>query len=166
MKKLVAAAQQQEQFEIQYWETMDLPSLIHPHGLLPAVLLAYSRKKQVPLDEVALVAEVVADNPADDGILLTGISLEGGAEWGAGELVESPSVNLRAPLPRVCVSGGFLEQGEEEEEVLDERAGKYDCPVYCTKARGKDGFLFEIRMRCADHSSLWILKGIAGVAFL
>lgn len=170
--KVIAAMHVQEECEDSNWNVIHLPSVLNPKALIATIVYASARWKKVPLNQIVIKSRVTDKDPRDfvggsvdsrkGGIYVSGLSLEGGALWGSGELVESTDSQLRTPLPVVHVQG--VERSDEIKDISEDRS-LYICPVYSDISRGTS-FLFKIPMRCVGKESTWTLKGVAAVSVL
>lgn len=108
---------------------------------------------------------------------LSGLYLEG-ANWDVERetLVESNSSETLNRLPLIMIKASFKmrdadfnnssssnDNGENGNEKINE-SNTINIPVYSTTDRrdaAGNGFVFEANLKCEEHPSYWILKGIA-----
>lgn len=134
---------------------------------LTAILQVTARSQGLPLDDMAIVAEVTnskekAEFPefATDGAYITGFFLEGaGWELGRGGeqgyLTEMQPKELHPVLPVVHITAVRRKDRPTK--------GYYDCPVYTTSNRGATIVInIGLKMESEDSDEhRWILAGVA-----
>eukprot|EP01033_Poteriospumella_lacustris_P003465 gene3469-2562_t len=165
-----------------------LPGLINPTALLTAIKQVTARKRQLPLDSMALDTHVtrmyraadaiVQATYPEDGAHVHGLYLEG-ARWTddeesaespytvgnvgcAGHLCESRLKQLLSPMPVLYVRAVPVQPEWIPESVgyLRRDPALYECPVYFTSARGPT-FVFLAVLKTKDPVHRWILAGVA-----
>jgi dynein heavy chain len=165
-----------------------LPGLINPTALLTAIKQVTARKRQLPLDSMALDTHVtrmyraadaiVQATYPEDGAYVHGLMLEG-ARWTddeesaestytvgnvtcAGTLHESRLKQLLSPMPVMYVRAVPVQPTWSPESVgyLRRDPALYECPVYFTSARGPT-FVFLAVLKTKDSVHRWILAGVA-----
>lgn len=165
-----------------------LPGLINPTALLTAIKQVTARKRQLPLDSMALDTHVtrmyraadaiVQATYPEDGAYVHGLYLEG-ARWTddeesaespytvgnvgcAGHLCESRLKQLLSPMPVLYVRAVPVQPEWIPESVgyLRRDPALYECPVYFTSARGPT-FVFLAVLKTKDPVHRWILAGVA-----
>ena len=113
-----------------------LPGLFNPQAFLTAVMQVTARKNELPLDKLAVIADVTKKASPDEvesatreGAYAHGFSLEG-ARWdmNAGTLEEAKMKEMYPSLPVVLIKAS-------QQDKLDAR-DIYACPVYKTQQRG------------------------------
>ena len=136
-----------------------ISGLFNPQAFLTAVMQVTARKSELPLDKLAVVAEVTKKEPSEvesstrEGAYVHGLYLEG-ARWdvGAGMLEESQLKALYPPLPVVLIKAAT-------QDKMDAR-DIYACPVYKTQQRGPT-FVFAAGLKTKAPPAKWVMAGVA-----
>lgn len=147
-------------------KSMWIGGLFSPNSYLTALKQVVSRKKGIPLDNLAIETHVTTiwknsmatKNPTDgcyvEGLYLEGASWPRGEDVGrlfdvdgttcAGSLTEARPKELHAPMPLIyCKIVPTSSTSDEREENV------YECPVYYTSARGAT-YLFAAGLNTDD----------------
>ena len=141
-------------------------------GLLTAMKqeVCRSRNKageRVALDDMVYVSEVLPyEKPEqiktvpEDGILITGLSLEGAAfDRRQGHLIESEPKELYTSLPVLHVTAMSKAKAAAKKREL---GSLYQCPVYKYAQRGDNNLIFIADLATGDSSkNHWCLRGTA-----
>jgi len=155
---------------VHFW----IAGFFNPQGFLTAARQEAARKHNWALDDVVLYTEVSkmesgeVKEPPNDGVYLSGLSLEGAAyDKRGGKLVDAPPKILFNPIPVMATTA-----------VLKSRSSypytTYECPVYKNKNRanvmvfgnlvGGQNLIFPARIKTDEAPQKWILRGVALLA--
>jgi len=143
---------------------MWLSGLHIPETFLAAVVQTTCRQNKWPLDKSTLYTKVTKFTSAaqvtsrlENGAYISGLYLEGAAwDMDAGHLVQQP--------PKVLVQEMPILQIIPVEAHRLKLVGTYKTPVYVTSDRKSAmgvGLVFEADLDTAEHSSHWVLQGVA-----
>merc|ERR1719361_769020 len=133
--------------------------LFNPASFLTAVMQTTAQKNNMELYKLTIATDVTRkqpediDNPARDGVYVTGLNLEGAA-WDDKNncLGEARPREMRAPLPVVNCKAITVEKAAEKRD-------KYACPCYQTQQRGPT-FVFTAPMTTKAPAAKLILGGV------
>jgi hypothetical protein len=159
-----------------------LPGLFYPSMLIGAIQQSTARKRKWPLDKVKIRSFITSYNesemqdPPDDGIHISGVTLTGG-RWDDSLLsvAESEPKQLRCTLPVIRVFGEFILEPDAETKSpwennpranggvksIREPTGDKEIaviPVYRSAAMNKSVFLLEVP--CAGLPEHWIMRNL------
>jgi dynein heavy chain len=151
------------------WITHGEPAVIWLSGLhipesyLTALVQTTCRAKKWPLDKSTLYTVVTKYTDAGDlkhlesGCYVSGLYLEGAA-W------DGDNKCLRAQDPKVLVQDLPIMQVIPIEASKIKLHNTFKTPVYVTQSRKNAmgvGLVFEADLATTDHTSLWVLQGVA-----
>ena len=146
---------------------LNITLLCNPMSFITAVKQQTARQKVLPLDDLDTMTEItnmtedmVKDYPADGGVYLTGMFLQG-AKWedsnpdAPGFLTEMVNKELDPKIPVMRVYAVELQHKNTK--------GYYECPVYYTTARGGT-YIFTAYLKMENDETdpiQWVLAGVA-----
>jgi len=136
-----------------------IAGLFNPQAFLTAVMQVTARKSELPLDKLAVVADVTkkaveeVESATREGAFIHGLYLEG-ARWdaGAGVLDEAHLKVLYPALPVVLIKAATQDKMEARDI--------YPCPVYKTQQRGPT-FVFAAGLKTKASPAKWVMAGVA-----
>lgn len=161
------------------WLTQGLPKcfwlsgFFFPQGLMTGVLQMHARKYNIAIDSLGFAFQVsqlqspaqVVD-PPEDGVLISGLWLEG-AQWQNECLNEASRGVMYSPLP-------VMHMVPVQDYVAPD--GTYDCPLYKTSARAgalsttgqSTNFVLcvDLPIREGTDRDHWVLQGVALLCML
>ena len=137
-----------------------ISGLFNPQAFLTAVMQVTARKNELPLDKLAVIADVTKKASPDEvesatreGAYAHGFSLEG-ARWdmNAGTLEEARMKEMYPSLPVVLIKAS-------QQDKLDAR-DIYACPVYKTQQRGPT-YVFAAGLKTKAPPAKWVMAGVS-----
>jgi len=137
-----------------------ISGLFNPQAFLTAVMQVTARKNELPLDKLAVIADVTKKASPDEvesatreGAYAHGFSLEG-ARWdmNAGTLEEAKMKEMYPSLPVVLIKAS-------QQDKLDAR-DIYACPVYKTQQRGPT-YVFAAGLKTKAPPAKWVMAGVS-----
>ena len=153
--------------QLKAWgDTLETPKvtwisgLFNPQAFLTAVMQVTARKNELPLDKLAVIADVTKKASPDEvesatreGAYAHGFSLEG-ARWdmNAGTLEEAKMKEMYPSLPVVLIKAS-------QQDKLDAR-DIYACPVYKTQQRGPT-YVFAAGLKTKAPPAKWVMAGVS-----
>ena len=137
--------------------------ILFSESYLTALVQTTCRAKKWPLDKSTLYTVVTKYTDAGDlkhlesGCYVSGLYLEGAA-W------DGDNKCLRAQDPKVLVQDLPIMQVIPIEASKIKLHNTFKTPVYVTQSRKNAmgvGLVFEADLATTDHTSLWVLQGVA-----
>jgi len=136
-----------------------IAGLFNPQAFLTAVMQVTARKNELPLDKLAVVADVTkksveeVETATREGAYIHGLFLEG-ARWDAsgGVLDEAHLKVLYPALPVVLIKAAAQDKNEGRDI--------YSCPVYKTQSRGPT-YVFAAGLKTKASPAKWVMAGVA-----
>ncbi|XP_023983695.1 dynein axonemal heavy chain 9 [Physeter macrocephalus] len=139
--------------------TVWLTGFFNPQSFLTAIMQSTARKKEWPLDQMALQCDVTKKNreefrsPPREGAYIHGLFMEG-TRWDAqaGTIAEGELKELTPPMPVLRVKAIPAEKQDGR--------SIYPCPAYKTCQRGPT-YVWTLHLKTKEKPSKWVLAGAA-----
>lgn len=144
-----------------------LGGFMRPRSLIAAVMQDVARKhKAWRLEDTVLLTEVTKvdaaelKGPAENGVYVNGLTLEG-CMWNrtSGALAESTlkkntTTPIAAVLPVVYICPVSRAMKKYEHNV-------FECPLYSRRSRSEDSVVMTLDLKTEDSGAKWVLRGAA-----